>query len=59
MSGALEQGVAFVIVEQCPRKVLAAADRAYLLARVAVQGTGPAKEVEGDAMGSAYLGEQS
>ncbi len=50
-----DQGSALVIVEQYAQKVLAAADRAYLLTRGAVQWTGKASEVEADTVGTAYL----
>ena len=50
-----DQGSALVIVEQYAQKVLAAADRAYLLTRGAVQWTGKASEVEAETVGTAYL----
>jgi ABC-type branched-subunit amino acid transport system ATPase component len=45
-----------VIVEQYASKLLAAANRAYLLTRGEVQWAGPASEVKADAISSAYLG---
>jgi branched-chain amino acid transport system ATP-binding protein len=51
-----ERGVALVIVEQYASKVLAAANRAYLLTRGEVQWAGPVSEVEADEISSAYLG---
>jgi branched-chain amino acid transport system ATP-binding protein len=50
-----DQGSALVIVEQYAQKVLAAADRAYLLTRGAVQWTGRASEMNADTVSTAYL----
>jgi len=51
-----DNGLALIIVEQYAQKVLAAADRFYLLTRGIVQLSGAANEVEADAIGAAYLG---
>jgi branched-chain amino acid transport system ATP-binding protein len=53
-----KSGVALVIVEQYAQKVLAVSDRAYLLTRGVVQWSGPAGEIEADAVSAAYLGEE-
>jgi branched-chain amino acid transport system ATP-binding protein len=52
-----QQGVALIIVEQYAQKVLAVADRAYLLVRGVIQWTGSASQVEADTLSSAYLGQ--
>ncbi len=53
-----KSGVALVIVEQYAQKVLAVSNRAYLLTRGVVQWSGPAAEIEADAVSAAYLGEE-
>src|ERR1700683_329343 len=54
-----DKGLALIVVEQYAQKVLAAADRFYLLTRGVVQWSGAATEVEADAIGVAYLSGRS